>query len=85
MNFKLFQRGKENSDMSNANVLDRTQQIFFLVGKLLPNRLVPELEHLIDVNQSAFIKKRSIHDNFKFVELAAKALHKNYVSFYLRK
>lgn len=27
---------------------------------------------LVDVNQSAFIKKRTIHDNFKFVETSAK-------------
>ena len=28
------------------------------------------------MNQSAFIKKRSIHDNFKFVEQAARLLHR---------
>ncbi|XP_022680012.1 uncharacterized protein LOC111256374 [Setaria italica] len=47
-----------------------------LVAKLLSNRLAPELHRLVDVNQSAFIKTRSIHDNFKFVELAAKSLHR---------
>lgn len=47
-----------------------------LVAKLLANRLAPQLDHLIAVNQSAFIKKRSIHDNFKFVEQAAKTLHR---------
>ncbi|CAL5070105.1 unnamed protein product [Urochloa decumbens] len=56
-----------------------------LVAKLLSNRLAPELEHLVDVNQSAFIKKRSIHDNFKFVEQAAKTLHrKNKASLLLK-
>lgn len=47
-----------------------------LVAKTLANRLAPTLHALVDVNQSAFIKARSIHDNFKLVELAAKALHK---------
>lgn len=46
------------------------------MAKLLANRLAAELERLVDVNQSAFIQKRSIHDNFKFVELAAKTLHR---------
>lgn len=47
-----------------------------LVAKCLANRLAQELENLMDVNQSAFIKKHSIHDNFKFVEQAAKLLHR---------
>lgn len=47
-----------------------------LVAKTLANRLAPALHSLVDVNRSAFIKTRSIHDNFKLVELAAKALHK---------
>jgi hypothetical protein len=49
-----------------------------LVAKLLANRVAPELQHLVAVNQSAFIKNRTIHDNFKFVELAAKALHRKH-------
>ena len=47
-----------------------------LVAKCLANRLAPELDNLVGVNQSAFIKKRSIHDNFKFVEQAARLLHR---------
>jgi hypothetical protein len=47
-----------------------------LIAKLLANSLAPHLDQLIDVNQSAFIKKRSIHDNFKFVEQAARILHR---------
>ena len=42
----------------------------------MANRLAPELDNLVGVNQSAFIKKRSIHDNFKFVEQAARLLHR---------
>lgn len=47
-----------------------------LVAKVLSLRLAPALHQLVDVNQSAFIKHRSIHNNFKLVELAAKALHR---------
>lgn len=47
-----------------------------LITKVLANRLAPVLHTLVDINQSAFIKKRSIHDNFKLVELAAKALYR---------
>jgi hypothetical protein len=49
-----------------------------IAAKLLANRVAPELHHLVAVNQSAFIKTRTIHDNFKFVELAAKTLHRKH-------
>lgn len=48
-----------------------------LVAKVMSLRLAPLLHILVDINQSAFIKTRSIHDNFKLVELAAKALHRH--------
>jgi hypothetical protein len=38
-----------------------------IVSKLLTNRLAPELNHMISINQTAFIKKRCIHDNFMYV------------------
>ncbi|KAF8733041.1 hypothetical protein HU200_015400 [Digitaria exilis] len=47
-----------------------------LVAKVLANSLAPSLHTLVSINQSAFIKARSIHENFKLVELSAKALHR---------
>jgi hypothetical protein len=47
-----------------------------LFTKVLARRLAPHLDSLICYNQSAFIKGRIIHDNFKAVELTAKCLHK---------
>lgn len=38
-----------------------------IVTKLLAQRLAPELKHLISANQSAFIKKRCIHNNLTYV------------------
>lgn len=43
-----------------------------ILAKMMAGRLAPELETMVDVNQSAFIKRRSIHDNFKFVQTSAK-------------
>jgi hypothetical protein len=43
---------------------------------MLANRLSPKLETLIQRNQSAFIKGRSILYNFKYVQCAAKLLKK---------
>lgn len=37
-------------------------------------RLAPRLKEIIAMNQSAFIKERSIHDNFRSVQLACRWL-----------
>ena len=46
-----------------------------LVTKCMANRLAGVLDRLVLRNQSAFIKGRSIHDNFQAVQLACKAVH----------
>jgi hypothetical protein len=35
-----------------------------IISKLMANRLAPELNHLVSLNQTDFIKSGSIHDNF---------------------
>ena len=47
-----------------------------IFSKLLANRLAPLLHSLVSNCQSAFIKKRSIHDNFLYVQTAVQKLHK---------
>jgi hypothetical protein len=47
-----------------------------IITKLLTNRHAPKLEQLISVNQTAFIKKRCIHDNFVYVQQVIKDLHR---------
>jgi len=46
-----------------------------LVTKIMANRLAPLLSNLVPPNQSAFVRGRSIHDNFLFVQQMVKALH----------
>ncbi|KAM0911367.1 hypothetical protein ACQ4PT_013525 [Festuca glaucescens] len=43
-----------------------------LVTKILASRLSPRMNELINPCQSAFIKRRSIHDNFVYVQSLAK-------------
>jgi hypothetical protein len=43
-----------------------------LVSKLMANRLACQLQHLVSPNQSAFIKKRFIQDNFMLVQHTAR-------------
>jgi hypothetical protein len=47
-----------------------------IMSKILANRLGPELNHIISINQTTFVKKRSIHNNFIYVQQVIKDLHK---------
>jgi len=46
-----------------------------LVTKILANRLASHLDEMVSPNQSAFIKKRFIQDNFMLVQQTVKFLH----------
>ena len=46
-----------------------------IFSKVLANRLAPRLNSLVSNCQSAFIKKRSIHDNFLYVQGMVQRLH----------
>jgi len=46
-----------------------------IITKCLARRVAVVADHLVLQNQSAFIKGRSIHDNFRNVQLTCKAMH----------
>lgn len=46
-----------------------------LLSKMLASRLAPEIHKLVSNNQSAFIRGRSIQDNFLYVKNVIKAAH----------
>jgi len=48
-----------------------------LLTKCLARRFAPRLSEMVAQSQSAFIKGRLIHDNFRTVQLACKWLHAN--------
>jgi hypothetical protein len=47
-----------------------------IFSKILATRLAPRLHEMVSSNQSAFIKKRCIHNNFICVQSIAKELHR---------
>lgn len=47
-----------------------------LISKILALRLAPRMHEIVDKNQNAFIRTRSIHDNFEFVQRAAVLIRK---------
>lgn len=61
-------------DFRPISLMHSVEKILF---KLLANRLAPIPKQLIPCSQSAFIKSRSIQDNFLFVKNAVQLLHKS--------
>lgn len=47
-----------------------------IISKIMANRLAPRLGELVSQNQSAFIRKRAIHDNFLYVQNMVQTLHR---------
>ena len=60
------------TDFRPINLIHGVAKIF---AKVLATRLALLLPSIISRAQSAFVTKRSIHENFKFVRNAARALH----------
>ena len=48
-----------------------------IVAKVLAMRLAPHMNSLISKSQSAFIKRRSIHDNFMSVRCVVRRFHRS--------
>ncbi|WVZ61528.1 hypothetical protein U9M48_011389 [Paspalum notatum var. saurae] len=56
-----------------------------LVTKVLAERLAPKLDGLVLKNQCAFIRRRSIHDCFRAVQLTCRLMHRRKLSCVLLK
>jgi hypothetical protein len=48
-----------------------------IITKILANRLALRMNEIVSTAQNAFIQKRSIHDNFLYVQRVIRKLHKN--------
>jgi hypothetical protein len=72
----LVQKKDEATTVTDFWPISLTHSIAKLLSKLLASRLAPELNGLVSRAQSAFIKKRSIQDNFIYTQNLVKALHR---------
>jgi hypothetical protein len=72
----LIPKKEDACRVSDYMHISLTHSFTKLVSKLLANRLGPHLDHLISINQTSFIKRRCIRDNFLYVQEVIKDLHK---------
>jgi hypothetical protein len=81
-----YNRHKGNaSSAGDFRPISLIQSFAKLVTKILANRLGPYLQDLVAAKQCAFIRGRSIHDNFMLVQQSIKFLHKRRISSLLLK
>ncbi|WVZ62397.1 hypothetical protein U9M48_012153 [Paspalum notatum var. saurae] len=66
--------------ISDFHPISLTHSIAKIISKLLANRLAPHLDQIMSRSQSAFIRKRSIHDNFLYTQNVIKELHRSSTS-----
>nr|ABA95403.1 retrotransposon protein, putative, unclassified [Oryza sativa Japonica Group] len=71
----LLPKKDEAVDVKDFRPISLIHSFGKLFSKILASCLSPRLDELVAPNQSAFIKGRSLHDNFRFVQLVARALH----------
>lgn len=72
----LIPKSAEAKNLSSYCPISLTHSVVKIISKLLANRLSPHMGELISKTQSAFIKRRSIHDNFLFTQNLVKAPHR---------
>jgi retron-type reverse transcriptase len=71
----LIPKSAEASKITDYRPISLTSSVAKILLKLLSNRLAGCLHQLISRNQSAFIRRRSIHDNFLYTQNLIKELH----------
>jgi hypothetical protein len=76
-NIVLLPKRPDAKRVTDYRPISLIHSIAKIFSKLLANRLAPLLDSLVSKCQSAFIKKRSIHDNFLYVQNTVSRLHKS--------
>ena len=71
----LISKSAEARKITDYRPISLTSSVAKILSKLLSNRLAGCLHQLISRNQSAFIRRRSIHDNFLYTQNLIKELH----------
>lgn len=72
----LIPKNTDARSITDFRPISLTHSVAKIFSKLLANRLGPELNGMVSWARSAFIKKRSIQDNFLCTQNLIKSLHR---------
>jgi hypothetical protein len=73
----LLPKKEDATNVKDFRPISLVHSFAKLITKLMANRLSGHLDKMVSHNQSAFIKGRSILDNFMLVQQTAKLLHQH--------
>lgn len=73
----LIPKKADAKGISDFRPISLTHSVAKLISKLLANRLSLELNTIVSRAQSAFIRRRSIQDNFLYTQNLIKTLHRS--------
>jgi hypothetical protein len=76
-NIVLLPKKEEAETIFDYRPISLIHAIAKIIAKMIAIRLAPHMNDLVSNAQSAFIKRRSIHDNFMYVRNLARRLHKS--------
>lgn len=72
----LLKKKGEAKEVGDFRPISLVHSFSKLATKVLAARQAPYMNSLVMLNQSAFIKGRLLHDNFRAVQLTARLLHR---------
>jgi hypothetical protein len=75
-NIVLIPKKEGAESITDYRPINRFHAMAKIIAKVMATRLAPFMTTLISRSQSAFIKSRSIHDNYMYVRIYASRLHK---------
>ena len=67
----LLPKSADAIEPANYRPITMIHSLAKLISKILAIRLAPRMNDIIAPNQNAFIRGRTIHDNFKYIQRAA--------------
>jgi hypothetical protein len=76
-NIALIPKKEGAEEVADFCPISLIHTIVKLISKMMAFRLAPHMNKLVSNTQCAFIKKRSIHDNFLYVRNLARKMHKS--------
>ena len=74
-NIALIPKKDGAEDISDFRPISLIHAVAKLIAKILATRLAPHMNDIVSTAQSAFIKKRSTHDNFMYVRNLSRKFH----------
>jgi hypothetical protein len=71
----LIPKKPDALEIKDYRPISRVHSFAKLFSKIIANRLHPRLGEIVSMNQYAFIKRRSLHDNFVLVRQVARKIN----------